>query len=561
MPPRASRILADLADLKLQFGRDSGRCKRDLLARLDAARLPSAETVTALHELLCFCRAYPDDRALLAQVTRMLDRFGERRDLRRFRDELANSGLEGTAVHYEFFMQMAQWVAERWPDRLSIDWEEYGDGEPIEKILSMLTLYPETAGLDEQGYTVREWLDLLKGPDETDATFLVRRIGDLELNTFQREYLYEHLAVPMTIAAGPGGPSRSRARLGSARVHFQAGPLNTSRPDLPTELRRSPERITPVSVRKGQAIIDLAREAMVTRSRDLDAFAFGDPNDVRLIDCGDGLQFAAIGLIPERRLMFEAVYGFLTFKNNVPIGYVLNSALFGSVEVAYNVFDTYRGGEAGHIYGRLLAALRHLFGADTFTIYPYQLGGDGNREGLESGAWWFYQKLGFRARDEHVTTLMNRELARMKKNPHHRSSIATLEELATENVFYDLGRPRQDVIGGLAMGRVGERITAFLSSRFGSQRREGAKVCVQEARRLLGVKRPRNLTIGEQLAWERWAPLALTLPGVVRWTAAEKRDFAAVISAKGGRRESDFVALFDGHRKLRRAVRRLATAD
>ncbi len=38
-----------------------------------------------------------------------------------------------------------------------------------------------------------------------------------------------------------------------------------------------------------------------------------------------------------------------------------------------------------------------LFNVDTFTVYPYQLG-YGNDEGLKSGAWWFYQKLGFRAR-------------------------------------------------------------------------------------------------------------------------------------------------------------------
>jgi hypothetical protein len=257
--------------------------------------------------------------------------------------------------------------------------------------------------------------------------------------------------------------------------------------------------------------------------------------------------------------MFEAVYGFLTLKNGVPIGYVLNSALFGSVEVAYNVFDTFRGGEAGPIYGRLLAVLRHLFGADTFTIYPYQLGGDGNQEGLESGAWWFYQKLGFRARDEGVLRLMVRELARMQKNRRHRSSIRTLTELATENVFYDLGRPREDVIGRLALGQVGERVTAYIAKRFGSRRREAERICVREARELLGVPWPRKQSAGENIAWRRWAPLVLALPGVARWTDDEKRALAAVIRAKGGRRESDFVTLFDSHHKLRRAVCRLAT--
>ena len=167
---------------------------------------------------------------------------------------------------------------------------------------------------------------------------------------------------------------------------------------------------------------------MVTRSRDLDAFIHGDPRDVRLIDCGDGLEFAAIGVVPERRLMLESVYGFLTLRNGVPIGYVLTSALFGSSEIAYNVFDTWRGGEAGHVYGRVLAMTRAVFGSRDFTIFPYQLGGDGNSEGIKSGAWWFYQKLGFRPRDPAVLALMERELARMAKRPAHRSTPGDAED-------------------------------------------------------------------------------------------------------------------------------------
>ena len=91
------------------------------------------------------------------------------------------------------------------------------------------------------------------------------------------------------------------------------------------------------------------------RSRDLDAFSNADPGAVRLVDCGAGLQFACLEVRPERRLVFEAVYGFLTLKNGVPIGYVLLSALYRSAEVAYNVFDSFRGAETAAIYGRALA--------------------------------------------------------------------------------------------------------------------------------------------------------------------------------------------------------------
>ena len=83
--------------------------------------------------------------------------------------------------------------------------------------------------------------------------------------------------------------------------------------------------------------------------RDLYAFKHADRHDVRLVDCGDGLQFAAIGVKPEFRLPLDSVYGFLTLKNGVPIGYVLSSSYFNSTEVAYNVSPPFRGAEAARL--------------------------------------------------------------------------------------------------------------------------------------------------------------------------------------------------------------------
>src|SRR5262249_44233915 len=147
-----------------------------------------------------------------------------------------------------------------------------------------------------------------------------------------------------------------------------------ARPSLAEEARRPPLAIRRVDPREGARLVDLARGAMVTRSRDLDVFCHADPRHVRLVDCGEGLAFAGFHAIPERRLLLEAVHGFLSLKNGVPIGYVLASALFGSAEIAYNVFETFRGAEAAAVYGRVLGTARALFGADAFTIVPYQLG-------------------------------------------------------------------------------------------------------------------------------------------------------------------------------------------
>ena len=362
------------------------------------------------------------------------------------------------------------------------------------------------------------------------------------------------------LEGGPGGPSRTLARWEKAPVRFLAQAPDTRRPDLRAELSRSPREVRNVSPAAGRRLVDLAREALITRSRDLDAFAWAEPRDVTVIDDGDGLQFALIGMVPERRLMFEAVYGYLILRSGVPVGYGVVSSLFGTLEVAFNLFESFRGAEAGRLYARLLAACRQVFAFDTITVYPYQLGGDGNDEGLRTGAWWFYQKLGFRSRDRAILRLMRRELALLKRRPGHRTTPAVLKRLVEGNVYLDLAAPREDIIGRLGLAAAGLRISGYVARRFGSRRDLAGPTCAREARARLGVRRaPR--AAGEKLAWERWGPLVLLLPRVESWSRAEKAALAAVIAAKGGRRESGFVARFDGHRKLRRAVARMARPE
>jgi len=553
-------LLREIEGLRLRFDRGASLRKRELLTALDTARLDTAAQVLRLHEMLCFLRAYPDDSVLLDLVKSMLEGFAKRKDLKKHRARLADSGIAGTSIHYEFYHQMAVWLTDRWPERLRIDWPNCESADAIEKILPHLGLFNESPALDEQPFSAREWLDRMKGPAETDAAFLVRRMAHLKMDPFLRERFFEDLAVPMIIDPGSGGPSRTRAWIRLGPPHYQAGDLRRGRPDLAVELKGACPKTRAVRPEVGREILDLSRSALVTRSRDLDAFAFGDVRDVRLADCGNGLTIAFVGMVPERRLMFETVYGYLLLKNGVPLGYGVISALFRSVEVAFNVYDTFRGVEAGYIFARLLTTLRHMFKARTFTLFPYQLGGEGNEEGLASGAWWFYQKLGFRPRDVELLELMNDELKQMRKSTGHRTRRTILKRLASENVYYDLGKPRRDVIGELPLAAIGTHITAYLAQRFGS-RRDRAAVCGREAADLLGIRWPGRFTPDEKLAWGRWAPLVMILPGVYDWSRSEKRDLAGVIKAKGGRRESDFTLKFDPHTKLRRSLLKLGDRD
>jgi len=559
--PRSTRrlapaaALAGLARTRLEFGVEAAALKRACFEALARAPLPHASQVAALHEALCFARAYPDDERMLALVLGMLEGFARRPDLARHRSALADSGIAGTAIRFRFFAETAKWLAERWPRRLKLDWAAFDDPALIEALLPLLVASAEGPGLEEYDYGLKGWIARLKGPRETDAAFLIRRLAHHVPDEFLHEKLSDAIDAPLVLSAGPGTPSRTLAFTPLAPQGFVRRAPASDRPDLARAIRRAPHSIRQLGEREGQTLIDLARAAMVTRSRDLDAFAYGDARDVRLADAGDGLAFAVIGVRPERRLLLEGVYAYLTLKHGVPVGYVLTSALYNSSEIAYNVFETFRGAEAAPIYARALALTRRLFGSERFTIFPYQLG-QGNDEALRSGAWWFYRKLGFAPADAPARRLMRAEEKRMRSDPRHRSSRGVLERLARHNLHWPAGA-RADGIGHLPLARAGLAVTHALAKRFGSSRERGEAVMREEALARLSPARPPRGSASEFAAFERWSPLIAILPGIESWSAAERRALAAVALAKGGRRESDFVRAFDRHAKLRRALRLL----
>lgn len=562
--PRASakssrRLLARLAKIAGEFGTGHGAEKRALVTALDRATLSSAAEVLRFHDVLCFMRAYPDDPALLTRVEAALARFARRADVARFHDALDDSGIAGTDLYYTFYADTARWLAERFPARLTIAWDYLQDDTRLAERLNMFATHGETLGLDDYDLGLPGWLARLKGPRETDAGYLLARWWRLPMDPATRQQLYEEMQLLLKLAGGPGGPSRTgekRADL-AFPIHFQARALDHRRPDLWQAAAETPTRVREVSPTEGARLVTLAREAMIARSRDLDAFCYGDPRDVRVIEFTEGLAFVAIGMKPERRLLLESVYGLLTIKNGTPIGYVLAAALNESAEMAFNVFDTWRGYEAATIYGRALAATAYLFGAKAFSVPPYQLGHD-NHEGLASGAWWFYQKLGFTPRDPAIVRRVRGELAKMKRRPGYRSSIGTLQELSSVDLFLERGTRQPDIMGVLPLGAIGLAITDALAKRFGADREGGLSVMEEEAAKTLGIRDRARWTAGEKLAFRRWAPLVGLLPGIARFTGAERRALADVIRKKGGRYESDYVRAFNAHPKLRRAIARLA---
>ncbi len=177
--------------------------------------------------------------------------------------------------------------------------------------------------------------------------------------------------------------------------------------------------------------------------------------------------------------------------------------------------------------------------------------GHGNDEGLQSGAWWFYYKLGFRPRSKARRAKAEREVQRLAKHPGARSSARTLLALAEEHLCFDLDAAQphplpQPAALGLAAG-------AALGRRAGCDREGAVAACSLALLRLCGLKGWQGFSDDERRAWERLAPI-VALFDAASWSVAEWRALAALLRAKGAQSERQHVAQVLVHPRFEAAL-------
>jgi hypothetical protein len=522
---------------------------------LAGTRLRTAEQVRRLHEVLVFMRAWPDDAHVLRAVVRLLDGFERRADLREHREALAFSGIAGTLLWFPFFWPTARWIARRWPSVLRLDRSDSVAGESIGKLLPTLLTPLEAHALRESHLPGFDALDRLRGR-VGDAVFLIERVAAIPGSEATREAFYDLINPSCELHPASGTPSCTRAHFDRSRrnwkTSWQTTELRKARPDLRAELQRPPRSLRRASPADGEVLLTLARGAMITRQRDLDTIAWGNCRDVWLADDGEALEFVLIGMVPERRAALPALYGGLTLKNGVPIGYFQADFLGRSAAVSFNTFESFRGGESAHVLARLLATLRAFAGVTSFSIEPYQLG-QGNDEGIASGAWWFYYKLGFRPRARPALQLASEELRRLRARAAHRSTPQTLRALAAHHMHFDLD-PRQPA-PLLLPAEIGLRVGAALARLDARSREAALDRASRIAQQRCGLASLRELGPTSRGAWLQLAPLWATLP-MARWTPMERQGLVRLARAKAGRSEIAYARLIASNERLTAALAR-----
>jgi hypothetical protein len=613
-PSTVNALVTNLEAAKSTFGPWTAAETKRLLQRISREHFRDPRALIRVHEALLFLRAFPHSPQIVAAVETLLNTFHKRiekiralgADMSAF-DDFDTSGIAGTTMRDTLSFEAARWLARRTPRNAEIAWDDYSDDYQAERAMGatwprFIPLLAEDADV-EANIPWRRWLDAARGR-ESDLQWLLRQFENLTVTDRERVELYDSLRLPLRWRLENLKLSRTRNWTRPRKFFFHTEPLIT-RPQvsLARELSHRAPRLEKLSLRKGEAVMHSIREVMLVRYRELYGTTLGDPRSVVRADLGSdkdgrGVVLYLWNLPPGRRLPLRAYVAGFTLKNGVPINYVEAIGLCEWIEVGFNTFYTYRHGETAWIYAQALRVLTAFTGATTISVYPYQIG-QNNDEALDSGAFWFYRKLGFRSGRPDLEQLARREEGKIAANPGYRTSRRILKRLAEAHVFYELDHRGERAISTLNMRanashpantsyqgttssradsaarispasaaagpwdnfstrNIGLRINRRMARDFKGDATALHEAALEEVARALDIN-PTRWTPADLRALGNWSLLLAQIPDLRRWTQQEKRDALAIIRAQAAPNEMRYLRLTQCHPRLRAELIRLGS--
>ncbi|MEO5922902.1 MAG: hypothetical protein ABIR70_03655 [Bryobacteraceae bacterium] len=416
--------LEQLVALKNVFGSDPEQRVAKLLERLASTRVRDPEKLILLHETVLFLRAYPHGARVLRLADKLLFAFERRlQGVDPWPFEAGEvSGIVGTALSTNYSHAFAKFLSARHGKKVKVDWDSYAHADRLGPVLARLAPLALEDWSVEPHIDWRRWFEALQG----DVAWLVENLDPATYDSLE-------LVLWWTIDAAA---SRTFARLPRSEVFYHKEPLLKRRDvSLEAELASKKIPVRRLSQAEANRVLDVIISTNAVRYRELWGFSFPDAKHVYHADFGRGLDLYWFGVPPTARLPLRAYHGGAFFKNGVPLGYIETLSFFDRMEVGFNLYYTFRDGESAWLYARFLKFCQQQCGVTCFSIDPYQIGHE-NEEGIESGAFWFYRKLGFRSASDEIQKLVEKEEKKLAERPGYRTPPAMLRRLAKAPVLY-----------------------------------------------------------------------------------------------------------------------------
>ncbi len=396
----------------------------------------SVRNVLEWQNLFLFIRNHPNNNDILNWAEIQLVQLTKwcKVNKRLLSEKKYNSGLPYISMYSYFTYTLCQWLTENEiiPELDNYPEDEHGFNDFLR--LTLPSYVKEKCQLD---LTNAEWIKYLKIRDNEKLGFIMDQFSKLNFDSTLRDVLFERQKLSIKVLPKKGRISTAWNKIQLSEIYYHTDwfkKLNTFdwiKIPIPSEAK--------LNQNDRAEILSTSKIKLLLLQRETDPVTYMDLSTIRMFELERGIRIALFTMVPDKQLPYESYVGYTLYKNGYPAAYGGAWICGQHALIGLNIFEWCRGGESALFFNNLLRVYHQIFEIQQFEVEPYQFGLD-NPEGISSGAFWFYYRMGFKPVDKKLESLAHVEFSKLQKDKNYRSSSKTLIQFTQSNVILKLNK-------------------------------------------------------------------------------------------------------------------------
>ena len=425
--------------------------KKYLLQTVSNYTIFDFKSTQLYHDTLLFLLAYPQNEELLKLTkhnlkllsNKLFDHFLKVSEKEKWK--WIKTGLTFSIIKSTFSFTITNWILKNFKNAVSYNSSE-ADYETLKIVFRQLLPSGVCEVYFENKFSLKHLAIKISGDKKVNVlewTIIQFENSTLDENT--KEQIFALLKIYIDWNLSADAPSRTTARGSSKKIFFQQNESLIKSIDFKTAIAKPDFKNLSPDYKSKQQLVNAARGILCSLYRETDPVTYTSVNETEYFELRRGVSIALFYMKPSFRLPLESYVGYMAFRNNIPIAYGGGWIFQQSARFGINILSAFRGGESAFIFSELIKLYHHHFGVNYFHIEPYQIG-QKNPDGIKSGAFWFYYRLGFRPMQIALSDLAAKEFEKINRDKSYRTEKKILVMLADSEMMIDFSTDQQKKI-------------------------------------------------------------------------------------------------------------------
>ena len=461
-----------LRDIANRFDAESNALKISILNGMATNRIPFTGAFSAYHETLLFIMAFPPDKKIFTLAEREVLRLAEiiKKQPEKVKELFVNSGIPFTNYRASFSHDCTRWLLTH-PDCKVLIHKIENTTFDLNEALKV-TVPSQERSETTAGFTNEELLNELSPDKELQLPFVINELSRLDNLPYIKDHYYDGLGIQTNVIPKNKLFSKSYNRIEIPKVFYHVDLVKHF--DVEDLLNRELPAEAALTESGKRDLIRVIKNSMAMTERETDPATYLKEDSIHLYHLERGVSIAIYGMPQPRQLPMESYIGYTLFKNGYPAAYA-GGWIFGwRSDYGLNIYDQFRGGESAYMVAQVLRLYRQLFQIKYFQVEATQFGLD-STEGIATGVFWFYYKLGFRPVDAQLRQLAKTEFQKIKTRKGYRSSAKTLLKFTESNIFKKIEDKVQPGVYDIT-----NKVKKMIIKKYGSNSQRAELECVNE---------------------------------------------------------------------------------